>query len=66
MLYIYLAVSEYALSVVLIAEIKDKQHPVYFLNNTFRGAEANYCETEKMVFALVMASRNLKPYFQDH
>ncbi|XP_057251740.1 uncharacterized protein LOC130591823 [Beta vulgaris subsp. vulgaris] len=65
-LFIYLAVSEYALSAVLVAEREGTQHPVYFISHAFRGAEAKYSEVEKMVFALVMASRKLKPYFQAH
>ncbi|XP_048492941.1 uncharacterized protein LOC125493531 [Beta vulgaris subsp. vulgaris] len=65
-LFIYLAVSEYALSAVLVAEREGAQHPVYFISHAFRGAEAKYSEVEKMVFALVMESRKLKPYFQAH
>ncbi|XP_057250719.1 uncharacterized protein LOC125497729 [Beta vulgaris subsp. vulgaris] len=61
-----LAVSDYALSAVLIAEREGKQHPVYFISHAYRGAEAKYSDVEKMVFALVMARRKLKPYFQEH
>ena len=65
-LFIYLAVSEYALIAVLVAERGEKQHPVYFISLAYRGAEAKYSKVEKMVFTLVMASQNLKPYFQAH
>lgn len=63
-LYIYLSVSEYAL--VLVAEREEKQHPVYFISHAYRGAEARYNQMEKVVFALMMASRKLKLYFQAH
>lgn len=33
MLFIYLAVSDYALSAVLVAEKKRKQHPIYFISH---------------------------------
>ena len=62
-LYLYLAVSEYAISAVLVAERDKNQHPVYFISHAFRGAESRYIDVEKLVFALVMASRKLKPYF---
>ncbi|XP_010665592.2 uncharacterized protein LOC104882874 [Beta vulgaris subsp. vulgaris] len=65
-LFIYLAVSKYTLSAMLVAERERTQHPIYFISHAFRGAEAKYNEVEKMVFALVMASRKLKPYFQAH
>ena len=34
-LYIYLSVSEYALSFVLVAEREETQHPVYFINHAY-------------------------------
>lgn len=57
---------EYALSVVLVVEREGKQHPDYFISHAYRGAEARYNQMEVVVFALVMASRKLKPYFQAH
>lgn len=63
-LYIYLSVSEYTPSAVLVAEREGAQHPVWFISHTYRGAEARYNQIKnKMVFAPVMASRKLKPYF---
>ena len=62
-LYVYLAVSEYALSAVLVVDREDGQHLVYFVNHAFRGEGSKYNQIEKMVYALVMASRKLKPYF---
>ena len=49
---------------VLIAEREKKQLPVYYISHA--GSEGNYNEVEKFLFAVVMASRKLKPYFQSH
>ncbi|XP_057518009.1 uncharacterized protein LOC130798929 [Amaranthus tricolor] len=65
-LVLYVSVSEYSLSGVLIAEREKKQFPVYYVSHAFRGSEGNYSEVEKVLFAIVMASRKLKPYFQSH
>ena len=42
------------------------QKPVYYANRAFRGVEERYPPMEKLVFALVMVTRKLKPYFQTH
>jgi hypothetical protein len=39
---------------------------VYFVNKALHGAEERYPQIEKLAFALVMASRKLRPYFQAH
>ena len=65
-LIFYVSVSEYSLSGVLVAEREKKQLPVYYVSHAFRGSEGNYSEMEKVLFAVVMASRKLKPYFQSH
>ncbi|XP_057537976.1 uncharacterized protein LOC130815501 [Amaranthus tricolor] len=65
-LVLYVSVSEYSLSGVLIAERETKQFPVYYVSHAFQGSEGNYSEVEKVLFAIVMASRKLKPYFQSH
>ncbi|XP_021733078.1 uncharacterized protein LOC110699873 [Chenopodium quinoa] len=65
-LFVYLAISEYAQSAILVAEIDEGQVPLYFVSHALRGAETRYTLIEKVVYALVMASRKLKPYFQAH
>ena len=65
-LYLYLAVSENALSDVLVKEELKIQKPVYYITKIRHGAELNYSTIEKFVLALVMASRKLRPYFQAH
>ena len=62
-LYLYLAVSQAAVSATLIREEDGLQKPVYFTSRGFRGAEERYPQMEKLAFALVTAARKLKSYF---
>ena len=63
-LYLYLAISTTVVSAALIQEEDKKQLLVYYVNQTFQGAEAKYPRIEKIAFALIVASRKLQPYFQ--
>ena len=46
---------------------EDKVHkPVYYASNSLVGPELNYLPLEKLVFALVVASRKLIHYFDAH
>ena len=63
-LYLYLVVSPHAVSSTLIREEGKVQKPVYYTSRALRGAEGRYPLMEKLVFALVTASRKLRHYFQ--
>ncbi|GJY62598.1 reverse transcriptase domain-containing protein [Tanacetum coccineum] len=65
-LIIYLAASKEAVSVVLMTERDAKQMPIYFVSRALRGPEVNYTSMEKLVLALVHASKRLRRYFQAH
>ncbi|GJZ08412.1 reverse transcriptase domain-containing protein [Tanacetum coccineum] len=65
-LIIYLVASKEAVSVVLMTEREARQMPVYFVCRALRGPEVNYTSMEKLVLALVHASKRLKRYFQAH
>uniref|UniRef100_A0A2N9FD92 Integrase catalytic domain-containing protein n=1 Tax=Fagus sylvatica TaxID=28930 RepID=A0A2N9FD92_FAGSY len=65
-LYLYLAVSASTVSSALIREKERIQKPVYYTSRALRGAEERYSNMEKLVFALLIASRKLRPYFQSH
>ena len=56
--------SETAVSAALIREEERKQLPVYYVNQAFQGAEFGYPKIEKIAFALIVASRKLRQYFQ--
>ncbi|GKD57007.1 reverse transcriptase domain-containing protein [Tanacetum coccineum] len=65
-LIMYLAAAKVAISAVLMTEREGKQMPVYFVSRALRGSKINYTPMEKMVLALLSASRRLKRYFQAH
>uniref|UniRef100_A0A2N9ECS2 RNase H type-1 domain-containing protein n=1 Tax=Fagus sylvatica TaxID=28930 RepID=A0A2N9ECS2_FAGSY len=65
-LYLYLAVSSSAVSSALIREEERVQKPVYYTSRALKGAEERYSNMEKLAFALLIASRKLRPYFQAH
>ena len=65
-LYLYLAVTPYAVSSALIREEGRMQKSVYYTSKALRGAEGRYSLIEKLTFALIMASKKLRHYFQAH
>ena len=65
-LYLYLAVSASAVSAALIREEGKKQLPVYYVSQALQGAESRYPRIEKIAFALIVASRKLRQYFQSN
>ena len=58
-LFLYLAVSEVAISVVLVREENIKQRPIFYTSKILLDAETRYSDLEKMVLALVTAKKNL-------
>ena len=65
-LYLYLAISEQAISAVLVKEDGKIQRPIYYVSKVLHGAELNYSKIKKFALALITASRKLRPYFQAH
>nr|AAT81681.1 putative retrotransposon protein [Oryza sativa Japonica Group] len=65
-LLLYLAALPVAVSVALVQETDLGQKPVYFVSEALQGAKTRYIEMEKLAYALMMASRKLKHYFQAH
>ncbi|GJT73057.1 reverse transcriptase domain-containing protein [Tanacetum coccineum] len=65
-LIIYLAAAKEAINAVLMTDREGKQVPVYFVSRALRGPEINYTPMEKLVLALLSASKRLKIYFQAH
>ncbi|XP_027362525.1 uncharacterized protein LOC113870124 [Abrus precatorius] len=62
---VYLAVSDNAISSVLLQEIFEPTH-VYFISRTLQGPESRYQLMEKVVLALLHTARQLRHYFQSH
>ncbi|GJW03531.1 reverse transcriptase domain-containing protein, partial [Tanacetum coccineum] len=65
-LIVYLTTSKEAVSAVLMTEREARQMHIYFVSRALRGPEVNYTAMEKLVLALVHASKRLRRYFQAH
>ncbi|XP_013739457.3 uncharacterized protein LOC106442301 [Brassica napus] len=65
-LLLYLAVSEHAVSVVLVREEGNKLLPIYYVSEALLDVENRYSHLEKLALALIIAARKLRPYFQAH
>jgi ribonuclease HI len=67
-LLLYVAASHSAVSEALVQEkLKGqakKQVPVYFVSEVLGLSKKNYTELEKVLYAVLMASRKLRHYFQ--
>ena len=67
-LLLYVAASHSAVSAALVQEKFDgqikKQVPVYFVSEVLSVSKKNYTELEKVLYAVLMASRKLRHYFQ--
>ena len=64
-LFMYLSISDHAVSAVLLRD-RGVQHPVYYISKTLVDVETIYLPLEKLVLALVHATRKLPHYFQAH
>uniref|UniRef100_A0A2N9H092 Integrase catalytic domain-containing protein n=1 Tax=Fagus sylvatica TaxID=28930 RepID=A0A2N9H092_FAGSY len=63
-LFLYLAISEHAVSAVLVRETHEGQKPVFFVSKTMNETESRYLPLEKAVLALIQATKKLPHYFQ--
>nr|GEY99364.1 reverse transcriptase domain-containing protein [Tanacetum cinerariifolium] len=65
-LIMYLEAAKEAISAFLMTKRDGKQVPIYFVSRALQGPEINYTSMEKLILALVSASKRLKRYFQAH
>ncbi|GKV48818.1 hypothetical protein SLEP1_g55610 [Rubroshorea leprosula] len=65
-LYLYLGISDEAISSVLVREEGKQQKPVYYTSSVLHGAEIRYSIAEKVALAIVTLARKLRLYFQSH
>ncbi|GKU87836.1 hypothetical protein SLEP1_g2170 [Rubroshorea leprosula] len=65
-LYLYLGISEEAISSVLLRKEAKQQKPIYYISSVLHGAELRYPIAEKAALAIVTSARKLRPYFQSH
>ena len=66
LLTLYLAVSDFSTSAILVRDKERVQHLVYYCSRALRRAKERYPRMEKLILALVIAARKLRPYFQAH
>ena len=66
LLTLYLVVSDFSTSTVLVRDKERVHYPVYYCSRALRRAEERYPRMEKLILALVTAARKLRPYFQAH
>ena len=65
-LFAYIAVASYAVSLVLIRVDNGVQRPVYYVSKSLHEAEVCYLPLEKAILAVVLGTRKLPHYFQAH
>ncbi|XP_072054170.1 uncharacterized protein [Arachis hypogaea] len=65
-LYLYLSVSNHAISSVLVTETGRNQSPVYFISRVLQPTETRYPKIEQLALALITTARRLRHYFQSH
>ena len=63
-LILYLSISPIIVSAVLIREKDKVQKPVYYVSKIIMGVETRYLKFEKHAYALLIAARKLRHYFQ--
>ena len=65
-LFAYIAVALYAVSLVLIRVDSGVQRPVYYVSKSLHEAEVHYLPLEKAILAVVLGTRKLPHYLQAH
>ena len=65
-LFAYIVVAPYAVSLVLIRVDNGIQWPVYYVSKSLHEAEVHYLPLEKAILAIVLGTRKLPHYFQAH
>ncbi|KAK3030018.1 hypothetical protein RJ639_038117 [Escallonia herrerae] len=65
-LFLYLSVSEVAISIVSIREENNVQKPIYCVSKVVQDVETRYPKIGKMALGLITSARRLQPYFQSY
>jgi hypothetical protein len=69
-LLLYVSASNSVVSAVLVQEKEEegklKQIPIYFASEALSGSKIFYSELEKIAYAVIMAARKLRHYFEGH
>jgi hypothetical protein len=69
-LLLYVSASQFTVSVALVQErVKEgtkRKMPIYFISEVLSPSKWNYAEMEKVMYAVLMASRKIRHYFQSY
>ncbi|KAK3032953.1 hypothetical protein RJ639_036124 [Escallonia herrerae] len=65
-LFLYLSVTEVAVSTVLVREEDGVQKPIYYVSKVLQDVETRYPKIDKIALALIISVRRLRPYFESH
>ena len=65
-LFAYIVVTSYAVSLVLIRVDNGIQRPVYYVSKSLHETEVRYLPLEKAILVVVLGTRKLPHYFQAH
>ena len=65
-LFAYIVMAPYAISLVLIRVDYGVQQPVYYVSKSLHEAEVRFLPLEKAILAVVLGTRKLPHYFQTH
>lgn len=62
-LILYLRVSHFATSLVMVKDERGEHNPIYYMIKFLWGAKIRYSIIEKFAYVVVIATRKMKPYF---
>ena len=71
-LLLYLAATNHVVSAVLVVEREEQGHalkvqcPVYFVSEVLTDTKSWYPQTQKLLYAVIMAVKKLQHYFTEH
>ena len=65
-LFAYIVVALYVVSLVLIRVDCGVQRPIYYVSKSLHDAEVRYLPLEKAILAVVLGTYKLSYYFQAH
>ena len=63
---VYITILEEAVNVALVQEVKKEEQPIYSISRVLHDAEVRYQIIEKVALTLVITSRRMWMYFQNH
>jgi ribonuclease HI len=71
-LYLYVAATTQVVSAVIVVEQTEKRHalpvqrPVFYISEVLSETKARYPQVQKLLYAVVLARRKLRHYFEAH